>query len=391
MGAAMIELSEKQKDALKEIEKWFKGKEQTFALAGYAGTGKTTIAKYIAQNINNVAFCAYTGKAANVLREKGCQPAGTIHGFLYSISERQKKEIETLQERLIEAMEKGNKKLVNELTLILEEKKKVRFTLNTESDLKYSNLVIVDEYSMLDNKIISDLQRVCKKILYLGDPFQLPPIAGECSIKPNLLLTEIHRQALESPIIRASIDVREGRKLKYCLGEEFTFASKKEIAPEIFLNAEQVLVGRNNTRTTWNKRFRQIKGFNEPLPQAGEKVICLKNNHEASLYNGMIEKVVAESIKHSGYFDLFLKGMEAQVWNGDILGSNKVYDYNSPYDRALERFDFAYCITVHKSQGSEWNDIVVYNEPIGRPEERAKWLYTAITRAKKKLTVVQPV
>ncbi len=390
----MINLSEKQKDAVQQIERWFKGKEQKFVVAGYAGTGKTTIAKYIAANKKDVIFCAYTGKAANVLREKGCSPAGTIHGYLYSVTEGQKRKIAQLREQLQNAIEKGNSKLVAELTLIIAEKTQPKFDLNYESELKDADLVIVDEYSMLDAKIIGDLQKICKKILYLGDPFQLPPVSGECTIKPDLFLTEIHRQALESQIIRASIDVREGRRLNFCSSDEFTFARKQDVDPKVFMEADQLIVGRNNTRYTWNKRFRQIKGFSgEEFPQKGEKVICLKNNHLAGLFNGMIETVTKNSVAGNGYFELFLNENPAsfyQVWNGDIQLTSEKYDYQNKFHRALERFDYAYAITCHKSQGSEFNNVVVYNEPIGKGEEYKRWQYTAITRAKEKLTLVQP-
>lgn len=389
-------LSDKQKEAIKLIEDWFKGKTQEFVVAGYAGAGKTTIAKFIAQDISNTVFCAYTGKAANVLREKGCEPAGTIHGFLYSISDADKKKIQKLETELQECLANNENKAAAAIIDLLELLKKPKFSLNMESDLKLANLVIVDEYSMLDSKIITDLRKVCRKILYLGDPFQLPPITGECSLQPDLFLTEVHRQALDSPIIRAATDVREGRRLNFCIGDAFTFARKRDIAPEIFLNADQVIVGRNNTRTAWNKRFREIKGYAEKgiLPQVGEKVICLKNNHIAGLFNGMIETVAKESVQQKGYYDLYLDGYSLssfyQVWDGDIIITKEKYNFQNYFHRALERFDYAWCITAHKSQGSEFNDVVVYNEPIGNALDRQKWLYTSITRAKNKLTLVQP-
>ncbi len=391
----MIELSPEQKQAALEIDRWLAGSVQEFVVAGYAGTGNTTLAKLIAGNKSGVVFCAYTGKAANVLREKGCEPAGTIHGFLYSLSDREKAAIIELQEKLQEAISKGESKIVAEITALLEEKRKPKFSLNMESDLKYAKLVIVDEYSMLDEKIIADLRKVCKKILYLGDPYQLPPVSGkECAFKPDIFLTEIHRQALENPIIRASIDIREGRRLNYCATDQFTYAIKKHVAPEVFLNANQIIVGRNNTRQLWNKRFREIKGFaGAKFPMRGEKVICLKNNHVAGLYNGMIDIVVRDSVAFNGYFNLYLNEAPSafiQVWNGDILNSQEQYDYTNQFHKSLERFDFAYAITCHKSQGSEFDNVLVYNEPIGKGEERVRWQYTAITRAKNKLTLVQP-
>lgn len=67
-------LSSGQTDAVDAIMRWYKSDEKRFVLAGYAGAGKTTLAKHVASLIgeNDVIFCAFTGKAANVLRDKGC-------------------------------------------------------------------------------------------------------------------------------------------------------------------------------------------------------------------------------------------------------------------------------------------------------------------------------
>lgn len=391
----MINLSNGQKDAVAEFEKWFKGPDQTFAIAGYAGTGKTTIAKYIAEMIGDVMFCAYTGKAANVLREKGCEPANTIHGYLYSISERQKKKIKRLQEQMAEASVAGNVKEVAKLRAAIAELKKPKFDVNYDSDLKYTKLVIVDEYSMLSKKIIKDLQKVCKKILYLGDPFQLPPIGEkDCEIKPDIFLTEIHRQALESNIIRAATSVRNGGRLNYMHEHDMIYAPRHEIKPEAYFKADQVIVGRNTTRHTCNDWFRKYHNYSDSrLPKKGEKVICTKNNHFIGLYNGMIMDVAQDSSGNDDYFKLYFgDGREEyyQVFSPDILRSGVDYDFANKHHRVLERFDYAYAITCHKSQGSEFENLLVYNEPVGNAEDRARWLYTAITRAKTKLTLVQP-
>ncbi|HRI77266.1 MAG TPA: AAA family ATPase [Alphaproteobacteria bacterium] len=355
-----LKLSPQQGQAFDNVMAWHQTDEKRYILAGYAGAGKTTIAKYIAEaiGIEDVIFCAYTGKAANVLREKGCTNSSTIHGAIY--------------------------------TLINDEDLKPRFILDQESPVKFAKLVIVDEYSMLPEEIIDDIEKLAKKVLYLGDPFQLPPVHGECPLNPDFFLEEIHRQALESPIIRYATDVRAGKQLKFVDLPEFHYAPRASMSADAYEQADQIIVGYNKTRTAWNERFRQKLGLNQSIyPVAGDKLICTRNNHELGLFNGMIGYAKSDSYIEATQqlrldFEDF-KGLE--VWDGNFRGAAQP-------DRAfrkLDRFDFAYAITCHKSQGSEFDSVLVYNQPIGSDAvERQRWLYTAITRAKKKLTLVEP-
>lgn len=352
-------LSPQQAQAFDNVMAWHQTTDKRYILAGYAGAGKTTIAKVIAEaiGIDDVIFCAYTGKAANVLREKGCRNSSTIHGAIY--------------------------------TLINDEDLKPRFILNQDSEIKLAKLVIVDEYSMLPEEIINDIEKLAKKVLYLGDPFQLPPVKGECTLRPDFFLEEIHRQALESPIIRYATDVRSGRQLSYVDHPEFVYAPRAKVSPDAYDDADQIIVGYNKTRAAWNARFRQKLGLDRSIyPVEGDKLICTRNNHELGLFNGMIGYAKSDSFIEASQqlrldFEDF-KGLE--VWDGDFRGAAQP-------DRAfkkLDRFDFAYAITCHKSQGSEFDNVLVYNQPIGSDAvERQRWLYTAITRAKKKLTLVE--
>lgn len=395
-----ISLSAEQNKHFDDIMKWFysDSSEQSFVLAGYAGTGKTTLASYIANEVGvyETAFCAYTGKAANVLREKGNLSAATIHSYLYAPTKKGKKVIEKLEGKLAAAQGENNSAEVARLGKLLKAKtaemKQPQFRLNSESTLKDMKLTIVDEYSMLDAKIRADLHKTCKKILYLGDPFQLPPVNGECDLKPNAFMTEIHRQALDNPIIRASKAIREGRNIPHCNLPGFAYLPRHKAATELFTKADQVIVGRNNTRQIYNSYFRKVGGFSSsPLPLEGEKVICLKNNHRKELFNGMIETTNRDSKPGKDYFMMGIpEHPELRVWNGDIRGKSKEYNHNDPFLKTLERFDFAYAITCHKSQGSEFDNVLVYNEPVGQGVEAQRWLYTAITRGKVQVNLVDP-
>lgn len=328
-------------------------------LSGYAGTGKSTLAAQLNRELGNVHFCAYTGKAANVLREKGVDSASTLHGAIYKLHDE-------------------------------DENREPVFKLDYDSAIRSKGLVILDEYSMLPEEIIQDLEKLVEKVLYLGDPFQLPPVKGNCTLEPDFTLTEVHRQALDSPILRAATDVREGRGLSFCNNNnEFIYKPRREVPKEEYMNAAQVIVGFNKTRRAWNQRFRDNLGFSGELPQKGEKLICLRNNHEKGLFNGMIDVCGgAKRIKHEKFFFSLNFGQfkSLEAWRCYFQGQTK-----TPFNaKGIEHFDFAYTITAHKSQGSEWENVLVFNEPIGRGEERLRWLYTAITRSSKRCVLVEP-
>ena len=228
----MITLAPQQNEALKLIMNWLKDKtpgNKRFVLGGYAGTGKTILAQHISRQIPNTLFCAYTGKAASVLRDRGCAGAGTIHSFLY--------------------------KFENQIN----GKPHFRLCHPWESAFTNAGLVVVDEFSMVPESIIRDIENLAKKVLYLGDPFQLPPVMGVCTLQPEFLLTDVHRQALESPVLRAATAVREGKRLNYHAFGEFRFLPRAKIDPQEWLDHDQIIVGRNDTRRKVNSYIRSIK------------------------------------------------------------------------------------------------------------------------------------
>jgi len=393
----MAQLSPQQIEAFDGVMAWHKTKEKRFVLAGYAGAGKTTLAKQIADEIghNGTIFCAYTGKAANVLREKECMNAGTIHSYLYSLTDHDREAMKILNEEMHRMLKMGDTATANRISEQVAEMRanyrKPKYDLNMQSKLADAKLVIVDEYSMLSEELIKHIELVAKKVLYIGDPFQLPPVKGECSLQPDYFITEIHRQALDSPIIRYSKMVREGETISFCSEGEFEYGPQQNFGAEIYSDADQVIVGMNKTRMEWNKRFRDLAGH-EGLPRAGEKMICLKNSPVNGLFNGMIGYAASDARpKRSEHYILdFDDNAGLNVYAGDINGTGDKYDGYNPYHRTLDRFDFGYAITAHKSQGSEFDKVVIYNQPIGRGVEAQRWLYTSLTRAKKKCILVQP-
>src|SRR5215207_4926675 len=178
-----MEWSPQQEEALRRVAAWLKeGTPQLFRLFGYAGTGKTTLARHVAEAVEGeVAFGAFTGKAASVLRQKGCHEASTIHSMIY---------------RTRESDEGGP-----------------LFAINRSGPASQADLIVIDECSMVDAELGRDLLSFGKPVLVLGDPAQLPPVKGGgffTDAEPDIMLTEVHRQARDNPIIRLSMTIRDG-------------------------------------------------------------------------------------------------------------------------------------------------------------------------------------
>lgn len=367
--------SKQQSDAIASVKAWLEDRTapQTYRLFGFAGTGKTTIAKEIASLINGtVLFGAFTGKAALVLRTKGCDNASTIHSMIYKVEE--------------------------------DENGRPKFKLNCDSDVSAAKLVIIDECSMVGPELGADLLSFGTRVLVLGDPAQLPPVKGTgffINAEPDFMLTEIHRQAADNPIIRMSMDVREGRRLQPGQYGDSRVVRRgdlgREELAEAVLQADQVLCGINRTRRTFNARLRELKGLAEMgdwRPVRGDRLICLRNNKDKGLLNGSLwdlleithqNKSVVEgktesadgtsSIRPSIVVPVeFFKGTEDQLdWK---------------MRRECDEFDYGYAITVHKSQGSQYDDLVVFDESGAFREHRMNHLYTAVTRAAERVMVV---
>lgn len=357
-----------QDGALRAVSGWLDRKEsQVFRLFGYAGTGKTTLARHFAENLNGkVLFGAFTGKAALVMRSKGCKNAGTIHSLIYRLDD--------------------------------EGAGTPTFTLDPRSALANAALCIIDECSMVDEELGRDLLSFKIPVLVLGDPEQLPPVKGTgffTDVRPDFMLSEVHRQAQDNPIIRMSMEVREGRSLQTGSYGESRVLSRDEITPEDVLAAEQVLVGRNVTRRNYNTRLRALQGFENEMPEAGERLVCLRNNKKKGLLNGGIWTVAEIRSETSKSVQMLLNPEEA----GDRRKSARVTVRKEffrgtedtlawPERKKSDEFDFGYALTVHKSQGSQWNDVLLFNESAFFRDEARRWLYTGITRAAERVTVV---
>jgi ATP-dependent exoDNAse (exonuclease V) alpha subunit len=365
-----MEFSPQQDQALKAIADWHKAArkrrgEPVFRLFGYAGTGKTTLARHIAEGIDGeVLFAAFTGKAAAVMRDRGCGEAQTLHSLIYR-SKDQKSEEPT-------------------------------FVLNRQSDVKKAELVIVDECSMVDAELGTDLLSFGVPVLVLGDPAQLPPVKGGgffTEHEPDIMLTEVHRQAQGDPIIRLSMLAREGERLPLGVFGESKVIRRDEIDAAQILAADQVLVGRNETRRKYNARIRALLGHVDPLPSKEEKLVCLRNNRQKGLLNGSTWTVKLVGERSGEFVHMRVAPEEGVGATVKVVVPRAFFEgigEDIPWEirRHVEEFDYGYALTVHKAQGSQWDSVVLFDESFAFREHRARWLYTAVTRAAKTLTVV---
>lgn len=393
-----MELSTQQKEALAAVERWLDAPDRPlFKLQGYAGTGKTTIAREVeARGGGRVAYAAYTGKAASVMRSKGCAGATTIHKLIYIPKDKSRARLRELQEELA-----GTEDLIVRARLeraIYEEQQRLRrpgFVLNSESPVRQNDLLVLDESSMIGRALADDIASFGVKVLALGDPAQLPPVgdSGAYNGEGDFLLTEVHRQAAGSPVIQLATDVRSGRELQYGDYGESRVVRKGVLKIEDVAKFDQVIVGKNDSRRSINRQIRRHLGFASELPVAGDRVVCLRNNADIGICNGeqfTVESCTPEELDER-WVQLRLRDAQGgtfstHAWKCSFTGEGEP----PPYEvRDADQFDFGYALTCHKAQGSQWDRVLVIDESFVFRQDARLWLYTAITRAARSVVVVR--
>lgn len=384
-----ITLSKDQQIALVQILAWFRNPERTpyITLGGYAGTGKTTLISILREKLEtldknlSVGFCAYTGKATRILQEKLVSAGtlldkdslSTIHSLIYS-------PVTNLKGEIIDWERKG---------------------------AIDANLLIVDEASMIDSYIWNDLLAYKVPIIAVGDHGQLPPIRGDFNLmqRPQLKLEEIHRQAKDNPIIQISIQARTKGVIPFgkfgngVMKLEKGSSDSQEIVGEALKNFNEntlVLCGYNHTRVRLNKFIRSgLEIFDEdPIP--GDRVICLKNNREQNIYNGMMGYLTSIERTDDEHYLARIDMDDGAKYKGEIyspqFNSTESFNFTDKSKKFIsgDLFDFGYAITVHKAQGSQAEKVILFEERFGKMDDQMwrRWLYTAITRAEKELIIV---
>ena len=383
-----IDFTNGQKNAIKTINIWHKlnSSNQYFIIHGYAGTGKTTIIRHflkmIGLELTNVKFVAFTGKAALVMHSKGL-PATTIHKLIY----------DTFEEEY-EVMDKeGNKK----------KKTRLKFVKKTSLD-EGIKLIVLDECSMISDKLWDDLLSFNIQVIVLGDPGQLPPVQGKSpfdNLEPDAFLDEVVRQAEGDPIIHLATLARQGKRLPYGNYGPNAYVDKLDnIRDSDLLQSDIVITTTNQLRDDLNNYIRELKGFKSKLPEINDKLICRKNNWDEGtsscpLVNGLIgyNQEIIEISNDGKTFDMVFK---PEISKKTMSLSCNVDMFNAQNNNARqeiiknryskgEMFEFGYAITSYLSQGSEYKDVTIYHVPFGNNDLRRKLLYTEITRSQKVL------
>lgn len=393
-----MELTTKQEEGLKLALQRHRNNEKYVVIAGYAGTGKTTLVQFIISALNvdrdKVAYVSYTGKAAEVLRKKNNPNAMTLHRLLYDSFPRP-----------------GG-----------------GFMRVPKKELGYT-IIVVDEVSMVPKSMIDMLLRHKVFVVFLGDPFQLPMIdkneSHDLLNKPHVFLDQIMRQAEESEIIRLTMKIRNEESIDYYKGKEVIIAPKTDLVTGHLSWADQIICATNATRISINNQARHLLGYSGP-PQDGERMICLRNywddisdSGNEALVNGstgILRNPFETCIIAPRYVrmrDHRMPAIQGTFISDDgetfstvdmdkhmIETGEPFLDWRESYalgklkmkigDIIPREFAYGYAITCHKSQGSEFEKVLVLEESFPfEKKEHARWLYTACTRASEKLVLLR--
>lgn len=349
-----MKLSNEQKNITIELLK-FKKPVQT--LGGYAGTGKTTLISHIMRAKPNFAVCAFTGKAADVLRRKGIQ-ASTIHSLIY--------EIKKGSDGKAEMDEHGNP------------------VWDLKSSLEADG-IIVDEASMVDEELYQDLLSFNLPVIFVGDHGQLEPVMGNFNlmVQPDFTLEEIHRNA--GDIARFAEWIRMGYLpaafQRQVTSDKIIFLNKWQMEPYL-TQVDQVICAFNKTRVDLNTRIRARIGFKSQEPEVNDRAMCLRNNKKLGLFNGMQGRINYLYKKNRMQFKSEQGDNYDVTFDRSTFG--KVQQNVSRFQDDPEPFDWCYAVTAHKAQGDEWDELLVLEQKSNQWDHR-RWAYTAASRAKIRL------
>jgi len=375
-------LTDQQENAVNTAIKSVVTNNKCLSIGGYAGTGKTTVLKNIIKGLedegeNESIPCAFTGKAALRMRQKGVYDACTIHSTIY------------------------------------------HYVKDTNSFVKRpevkGDFFIIDEASMIPSPLWKDILSYRYPIILVGDLGQLEPVGDDPQLmkSPNVILDKIHRQAQQSSIIQFATKVRMNESDRFTCQynkNEVNIIRPRFLSDDYLMSADIIICAFNKTRIDVNTRLRRLKDISSPLPVEGDRIICLTNNQKIGCFNGEMFTIIKTLRTTDTYIECLVKpdADEEFLCKLNIKQFNNVknmskegtwtqskYSPNKKYFKPLipdaDKYmfaDFGYCITCHKSQGSEWDKVLVIDEQCSSLWDAQRWRYTAITRAAKELIYV---
>ena len=385
----MIVLSKNQQDILKKAIYWYKySSESTFQITGNPGTGKSVLLHAIVEALKipsyRVAPMTYTGASAINMRRKGFINAKTIHSWL----------LEPKEKILIDSNETP---IINSYFNIPEWG--ITFI---PKQLQGIDLIVIDECGMVPmplRKVIED-QHI--KVLAAGDIDQLKPVKYDSAYLVSGTihrLTEIFRQGKESGIVYLSQRLLKDLPIHQGVYKDCMVISRDEITSSMIKASDILICAKNETRDKLTNLVRQqILGIEDEYPLHNERIVCRQNNWQLeldgiNLANGLIgtiennpdvtrdkEKFFSIDFKPYGMFSTFK----------DVL-INKKYFFASFKDKIItvikhkedgSKFEYAYAITTHIAQGSEYPVGMYFEEHMKGDMDKQLW-YTGITRFSK--------
>lgn len=387
-------LTNEQQSLVQDCYDWFYNKNDLiFEFAGGPGTGKSFvldfIIKYLGINRENIAPMAYTGAAAVNMRTKGLLNAGTIHSWIYHTTVSPK-------------IDKTGNYVMDDYF----NRPKEGLDFVPKIKLKNIKLIIIDEAYMVPFEMKKDIERFGIKIIACGDWNQLPPINSKPAYLANRnvhLLTKTMRQAEGSNIVRLAYSVLNGYPVSNGYYGDVLVINEEELSNQMIMSSDVIICSKNSTREYYNNKVRKLYGFTGKTPQYGERVICRSNNKyeivdDINLANGLIGSVVnfpdvsgfdGKTFELSFQPDLLSRPFNIKACYKYFIATHQQKEALK-YDKYLEgeKFEFGYCITSHLSQGSQFNNVIVIEEPMmGNINNRLS--YVAITRAKQRLIYVK--
>lgn len=374
-----MKLSADQASATTEIRHWLNSRRSELAVGGLAGTGKTTIVGALAKPgkpLASAVFLAPTGKAARALQLKGVK-AATIHSYTYQFNGWRFCDHKGVHDPKFKPKDHG---------------------IDREGDV-----LVIDEASMVSGDVARELRRLGKRILWVGDHGQLPPVGEDPKImtNPRIRLETIHRQLAGSPILKLAYAVRGGkdpaafRTVTDTLEVSKFSGTKAHALVKALIedSFQQVIVPVHTIRVAINNAYRDVLGF-DGLVEEGDRLVCLRNNRDEGLLNGMLFRVTKVRSKRSKHHIVVnLESLDdgkprtgVYVWRTSL---GQRYAELKDLPEGVNAFDYGYALTCHKAQGSEWESVaVIEGSHLPRAWDSKRWRYTAYTRAKSRLCVL---